>query len=178
MQSSLFSSERTIRPSSGPRSRDASPAPSSFHADLRQFSYVSFPDTAASVPSRSLKAQLTTGTDHSLGFLPEPQPAKSLLGRFKSAIGASAWISPATTSEHKTSTIALPDRPSLPRDTPNHPQTDLDSSKSSDSRRTRANKISLNQSSSRSFRASLFEPSDSSRVCYADIISSVRMVTL
>jgi len=168
MQSSLFSSERTIRPSSGPRSRDASPAPSSFHADLRQFSYVSFPDTAASVPSRSLKAQLTTGTDHSLGFLPEPQPAKSLLGRFKSAIGASAWISPATTSEHKTSTIALPDRPSLPRDTLNHPQTDLDSSKSSDSRRTRANKISLNQSSSRSFRASLFEPSDSSRVQHSE----------
>ncbi|KNE94253.1 hypothetical protein PSTG_12385 [Puccinia striiformis f. sp. tritici PST-78] len=163
MHSSLFSSDRTIRPSSGSRSRDASPAPSSFQADLRQFSYVSFPETAGSLPSRSQKAQPTLGTDHNLGFLPEPQPGKSLLGRFKSAIGASAWISPATTSEHKTSTIALPTRPSLPPITMNYSPSDLDPSKSFDSRKTRVNKISLNQSSSRSFGGSLFEPSDSSR---------------
>ncbi|KAA1119518.1 1-phosphatidylinositol-3-phosphate 5-kinase [Puccinia graminis f. sp. tritici] len=163
MHSSLFSSERTIRPSSGGRSRDASPAPSSFHADLRQFSYVSFPETTGFLPSRSQKAQPTLGTDHSLGFLPDPQPGKSLLGRFKSAIGASAWISPATTSEHKTSTIALPTHPSLPPMTMSYSQADLDSSNSFDSRKSRAKKISLNQSSSRSFGGSLFEPSDSSR---------------
>ncbi|WAQ84749.1 hypothetical protein PtA15_5A322 [Puccinia triticina] len=161
MHSSLFSSERTMRPS-GSRSRDASPAPSSLQADLRQFSYVSFPETAGSVPSRSQKVQPPPGTDHSLGFLPTPQPAKSLLGRFKSAIGASAWISPATTSEHKTSTIAFPTRPSLPPVTMNYSQADLDLSNSFDSRKTRGQKISLNQSS-RSFGGSLFEPSDSSR---------------
>ncbi|PLW14721.1 hypothetical protein PCASD_18766 [Puccinia coronata f. sp. avenae] len=163
MQSSLFSPERSIRPSSGGRSRDASPAPSHFHADLRQFSYVSFPETTASLPSRSQKAQPTPGTDHSLGFPPDPQPAKSLLGRFKSAIGASAWILPATPTQHKPSTIASASRTSLASETMKSAQTDLDSSKSSDSRNKRTNKISLNQSSNRSFGASLLEPSDSTR---------------
>jgi hypothetical protein len=164
MQSSLFSPERSIRPSSGGRSRDASPAPSHFHADLRQFSYVSFPETTASLPYRSQKAQPTPGTDHSLGFPPDPQPAKSLLGRFKSAIGASAWILPATPTQHKPSTIASASRTSLASETMKSAQTDLDSSKSSDSRNKRTNKISLNQSSNRSFGASLLEPSDSTRV--------------
>ncbi|WAR59581.1 hypothetical protein PtB15_11B221 [Puccinia triticina] len=138
-------------------SRDASPVPSSFQADLRQFSYVSFPETTGSVPSRSQKAQPPPGTDHSLGFLPTPQPAKSLLGRFKSAIGASAWISPATASEHKTFTIAFPTCPSLPPVTMNYSQADLDLSNSFDSRKTRGQKISLNQSS-RSFGTSSSSP--------------------
>ncbi|KNZ51869.1 hypothetical protein VP01_377g7 [Puccinia sorghi] len=67
-----------------------------------------------------------------------------------------AWISPATTSEHKASTIAFPNCLSLHPDVLNSPQTELDSSKSFDSRRTRANKISLNQSSSRAFRGKVF----------------------
>ncbi|MBW0477926.1 hypothetical protein O181_017641 [Austropuccinia psidii MF-1] len=91
----------------------ASPAPLTPDSSTNHSSYVSFPETIAPSTLRPHTSQSSLGIDSDKTFRQEARVPKTLLGRLKSAIGASAWISPATTSEHKTSTIALSTRPAL-----------------------------------------------------------------